>query len=67
MTKTRVIIAEDHPISLQGIRATLATAPEKLNEDPHESAWMLKVKLSRPDEVSALMSAVDYETYVAAE
>ena len=49
------------------VNEALATAPEKLNEDPHESAWMLKVKLSRPDEVSALMSAVDYETYVAAE
>lgn len=49
------------------VNEALATAPEKLNEDPHESAWMLKLKLSRPEEVSALMSAVDYETYVAAE
>ena len=28
MKTTRVIIADDHPISLEGIRATLATAPE---------------------------------------
>src|SRR5271166_5751239 len=27
------------------INATLADAPEKLNEDPHGAAWLIKMKL----------------------
>jgi len=44
----------------------LVTAPEKLNEDPHGQAWLVKVKLSSPDEVNGLMSASDYQSYIGA-
>jgi len=43
----------------------LADAPETINKDPHKSAWLIKVKLADPNEVSALMDAAAYETYVA--
>lgn len=49
------------------VNADLATAPEKLNEDPHGAAWLVKVKLSSPGEIKDLMSAEDYQTYVGAE
>jgi glycine cleavage system H protein len=49
------------------INKTLADAPEKLNEDPHGAAWLVKVKLSAPSEVSGLMSAADYQAYIGAE
>ena len=29
----------------------LADAPEKLNDDPHGAAWLVKIRLSAPDEV----------------
>ncbi|MGA8028525.1 MAG: glycine cleavage system protein GcvH [Bryobacteraceae bacterium] len=45
----------------------LSSNPEKLNEDPHGEAWLIKVKLSAPAEVNDLMSAADYETYAGAE
>jgi glycine cleavage system H protein len=45
----------------------LADAPEKLNEDPHGAAWLIKLKLSAPDEVKNLMTASEYQTYVGAE
>jgi glycine cleavage system H protein len=45
----------------------LADAPEKLNEDPHGSAWLVKLKLSAPAEVENLMTAAEYQTYVGAE
>ncbi len=45
----------------------LATAPEKLNEDPHGEAWLVKIKLSAPDEIKDLLSADDYQNYVGAE
>jgi len=45
----------------------LTTAPERLNEDPHGAAWLVKIKLSHPDETKQLMSAEDYQKYVGAE
>jgi glycine cleavage system H protein len=45
----------------------LATAPEKLNEDPHGAAWLVKIKLSAPSETTQLLSADDYQKYVGAE
>jgi glycine cleavage system H protein len=49
------------------VNELLATAPEKLNEDPHDAAWLFKIKLSAPDEVKQLLSAADYQTYAEAE
>ena len=49
------------------VNELLATAPEKLNEDPHGVAWLAKVKFSAPDEIKRLLSAEDYQTYVGAE
>ncbi len=49
------------------INDTLATAPEKLNGSPHADGWLVKIKLSAPDEISGLLSAADYEKYVAEE
>ena len=42
----------------------LATAPEKLNEDPHGAAWLIKIRLSNPSEINNLMSAADYQAYI---
>jgi glycine cleavage system H protein len=47
--------------------ALLADSPEKLNEDPHGAAWLVKVKLGNPAEVENLMTAADYQTYIGAE
>jgi glycine cleavage system H protein len=57
------------PISgeVTAVNDLLATAPEKLNQDPHGAAWLFKVKLSSPDEVKELMSAADYAAYAGAE
>jgi glycine cleavage system H protein len=49
------------------VNALLSTAPEKLNEDPHGDAWLVKIKLSVPDEIKRLLSAEDYQNYVGAE
>ena len=49
------------------INDSLTTAPEKLNEDPHGAAWLVKVRLSAPDEIKQLLSASDYQSYIGAE
>ncbi len=48
------------------VNAELNTAPEKVNKDAHGS-WMIKVTLKNPGELSALLSAADYEKFVAEE
>lgn len=57
------------PVSGEVLEANsvLAEAPEKLNEDPHGAAWLVKVKLANPGEVQNLMSAADYQSYIGAE
>ena len=49
------------------VNAALADAPEKLNEDPHGEAWLVKIRLSAPAEVEQLLTAEDYQKYVGAE
>jgi glycine cleavage system H protein len=48
------------------VNADLATSPEKVNKDPHGS-WMLKLTLKNPSELDSLLSAADYEKFVAEE
>jgi glycine cleavage system H protein len=45
----------------------LATKPEQLNEDPHGSAWLIRVRVSSAEEFSQLMTPSEYQTYVGAE
>src|SRR5512147_2977612 len=48
------------------VNGDLATSPEKVNSDAH-SAWMVKVALKDPSELNKLLSAADYEKFVAEE
>ena len=48
------------------VNGELATSPEKINKDAH-SAWMIKITLKDPNELNALLSAADYEKFVAEE
>ena len=48
------------------INKDLATAPEKVNSDAH-SAWMVKLSLKNPAELNGLLSAADYEKFIAEE
>lgn len=48
------------------VNGELATAPEKINKDAHGS-WMVKLTLKNPGELNGLLSAADYEKFVAEE
>jgi len=56
------------PISgtVTAINEELATSPDKVNEDAHH-AWMIKVELSDPSQVEKLLTAADYEAFIAEE
>ncbi|MBM3752626.1 MAG: glycine cleavage system protein GcvH [Acidobacteria bacterium] len=42
----------------------LTSAPERLNSDPHGTAWLVKIKLSDPSQLEGLLSAADYKAYL---
>jgi glycine cleavage system H protein len=48
------------------VNSDLNTAPEKINQDAH-SAWLMKITLKDPNELNSLLSAADYEKFVAEE
>src|SRR5438270_1007229 len=48
------------------VNGELATSPEKINKDAHGS-WMIKITLKNPSELNSLLSATDYEKFVAEE
>ena len=52
--------------TVTAINGELATSPEKVNSAPH-AAWMVKVNLSNPAEIAALLSAADYEKFISEE
>ena len=43
------------------VNEALASAPEAINEDPYESGWMVRIRLSDPSELEGLMDAVAYQ------
>ena len=45
--------------------AALSSAPETLNSDPHGAAWLIKIKLANPAEVSGLMDAAAYQAFIS--
>ena len=52
--------------SVTAINEELKSAPDKINEKPHET-WIIKVKLTNPAEVNGLLDAAAYETFIAEE
>jgi glycine cleavage system H protein len=52
--------------TVTAINEELATAPEKINADAH-AAWIMKIELSDPSEIDALLTAADYEAYAKEE
>jgi glycine cleavage system H protein len=47
------------------INAELVKKPETVNQDPYGRGWMVVVTLDDPAQLDALMSAADYERFIA--
>jgi glycine cleavage system H protein len=52
--------------SVSAINTALNDAPETINTAANET-WLIKVAVKSADEASALLSAAEYETFVAEE
>ena len=46
------------------VNSELEGAPEKINDDPHGDGWLVKIRLSKPEEVDDLMDAEAYREFV---
>ncbi len=51
------------PVSgeITAVNEDLIDTPEILNEDPYGSAWLIKVRMSNPDDQNSLLDADAYE------
>jgi glycine cleavage system H protein len=49
---------------IESANELLASHPEKLNEDPHGAAWLIKVRIAPGSEMNDLMSGQDYRKYI---
>ena len=49
------------------VNEALNNKPELINEDPHGDGWIAKLRLADKGELEGLLSADDYEAYIAEE
>ena len=45
---------------------TLESDPEKVNNDPYGEGWMIKIKISNPEEIKNLLDETGYKELVGA-
>jgi len=53
------------PVSgaIEAVNESLPDTPELVNQDPYGRAWIVRIKLSNPSELDALMDAAAYQKY----
>jgi glycine cleavage system H protein len=56
------------PVSgeVSAINAEIKDNPALINQSPYEKGWMVRIKMTNPAEVEALLSAADYEKALGA-
>ena len=43
---------------------TLEDEPELVNENPYDEGWIIKIKMSNPEEADNLLSSEDYKAHI---
>jgi len=49
------------------VNTDLKDHPEVVNSDPYGKGWMVEISLSHADEVQTLMTAAQYESFLASQ
>ena len=54
------------PISgtITEFNSAINDAPESVNNDPYGAGWIIKIELSNPDEVAALLDVASYKALI---
>jgi glycine cleavage system H protein len=66
-TKTTSTIYTPVSGTISSINSDLKDHPEVLNSDPYGKGWIAVIELSNPSEVDELMSAAQYEQFLASQ
>lgn len=48
------------------INSNLESQPEIINQDPYIQGWIIKIELTKPDELNDLMDSVAYQVQISA-
>jgi len=49
------------------VNEELADHPEYINQSPYDKGWIVKIKISKPEEADELMDGTKYEEFVKKE
>jgi glycine cleavage system H protein len=49
------------------VNESLLDAPEQVNASPYDEGWLLKVRMTDPTELDALLDADNYQAHIEAE
>jgi len=49
--------------TVTAVNEALPANPEQINSDPHGAAWMVKIKIADPAELTNLLDAAGYQAY----
>ena len=66
-TKTTSTIYTPVSGTIAKVNADLKDHPEVVNSDPYGKGWMVVINLSSPSEVGRLMTAAQYEAFLAGQ
>ncbi len=66
-TKTTSTIYTPVSGTVAKINTDLKDHPEVVNSDPYGKGWMVVIELSKPAEVDQLMTAAQYEAFLASQ
>ena len=50
---------------IEAVNAELEDSPDLINKSPYEDGWIMKIKMSNPDELENLLSALEYKKMIA--
>ncbi len=51
--------------TITAVNDTLESNPEKLNEDPEGSAWLVKLSIENPEDLDSLLSESEYKATIS--
>ena len=50
---------------VEELNPLLDSQPELVNKDPYGDGWMIKIKVSDPNDINSLLSAEEYEALIS--
>lgn len=46
------------------VNSKLESSPELVNQDPYGEGWLIKIRLSNPEELNTLMDSTSYKSHI---